>query len=302
MALLLVLALVTSCGGQSAPETSVQVSTWVNTAEVDATCRALDDAARVSACFQLAELLGEDDCSVGAFRAAIREMDRGGLTAVDYQSYGCSSRLFATTTSTATTTAPITTTTVVTTTSSTPPAETPSDTGAGSGIAFPGDGAGLDAETVLEGYVEVSPTNNPPEFPSAISGYEALREQWNTPPLISGIVRVALSVNGPAGRVTEAEGTQNGCGQSVWVTRWRSVGEGAVVAAAAWSPMLAMGTFDGMTAEDWLSKHGSEPGTPPSSATAGLIAGHQCLEPLFLSGDGTVIDVAFEYVALVATP
>lgn len=126
-----------ACTGPPSSESAVSSTVppqWHIDNEVDATCRALEGSAgRVSACFQLAESLYRDGCSIGAFREVIQEIDRTPVNEMDLRKYGCRTTFQSTTTtlttdttdttSSSSTTTPASSATTTLTTSTTTEAE-----------------------------------------------------------------------------------------------------------------------------------------------------------------------------------
>ena len=91
--IILVLALAACTSTSESSDESTTAPEWHTSNEVDATCRAIEgDAAQVSICFQIADILYEDGCSIQAFRQVIRNMYgkySGDVRELKLREYGC---------------------------------------------------------------------------------------------------------------------------------------------------------------------------------------------------------------------
>ena len=101
--IILVLALAACTSTSESSDESTTAPEWHTSNEVDATCRAIEgdgrgvdvwlaDAPEVSICFQIADILYEDGCSIQAFRQVIQNMYGkyyGDVRELKLREYGC---------------------------------------------------------------------------------------------------------------------------------------------------------------------------------------------------------------------
>src|SRR5690606_39138201 len=118
--IILVIALAACTSTSESSDESTTAPEWHTSNEVDATCRASEgDAARVSSCFQIADILYEDGCSIRAFRQVIQNIDDMDVRELDLRKYGCRTLFQGSTTTSQPTTTTIPTTSTSTSTTST---------------------------------------------------------------------------------------------------------------------------------------------------------------------------------------
>ena len=128
--IILVLALAACTSTSESSDESTTAPEWHTSNEVDATCRAIEgdgrgvdvwlaDAPEVSICFQIADILYEDGCSIQAFRQVIQNIDDMDVRELDLRKYGCRTLFQGSTTTSQPTTTTIPTTSTSTSTTST---------------------------------------------------------------------------------------------------------------------------------------------------------------------------------------
>jgi hypothetical protein len=134
-------------------------------------------------------------------------------------------------------------------------------------------------------------------MPSVVTGYKV------TQPPASTTLRVFQQETGGQ-LIDQFPSGMNGCSQTFWTLRWRSL-----------SPDVTVTAF---LTEGWLTAQVGEPsaneprpvddvqGTMPAASTAGYLAGTFCEQPAFLFGTATdgsnLIDVTIDYQVWNASP